>query len=87
MYQKQEHLKCSFPNSTIIPYNEPVKKFKLFCSSYHIFIMKMPSILFHLRNKLLTLNERFHVLCIFLTYNHTKSSNKLLIHKLFIKPI
>ncbi|KAL4132544.1 hypothetical protein QTP88_009673 [Uroleucon formosanum] len=41
----------------------------------------------HIRNKLLTLNDRFRLLRSLLTSHHIKLSTKLLIYKLFLKPI
>lgn len=41
----------------------------------------------HLRNKLLSLNDRFRLLHSLLTTNHINLSIKLLIHKLYLKPI
>jgi hypothetical protein len=41
----------------------------------------------HLRNKILTLNDRFRLLRPLLTSNHVKLPTKLLIYKLFLKPI
>lgn len=43
--------------------------------------------LLHLRNKLLSLNYRFRLLRFLLTSNHIKLLTKLLIYKLYLKPM